>query len=230
MKRRLSALAQVIAGEIDGSVKGCVLAFTGDATDKGYVPGFGVAKQFLASLANDLEKLTKLRPVTLSVPGNHDVVLPADSSLRDLAIASLTGEAAIARPKKAVEDVILAPLSDYFTFANDVAPGASPSKDQPYYCAADREFDGKRIRFHLLNSSWMCARGQEPGALLFPVGEIRPPDGAGAPDYEITLLHHPFGWFKQPEAMRPLREAIEPISDMILTGHEHVGRLMTTGM
>src|SRR5262249_40665781 len=74
----------------------------------------------------------------------------------------------------------------------------------------------------------MCNRGQGPGSLLFPVEEIRPPKGPKVPDYEITLLHHPFGWFKQPEAMRPLRDAIEAISDMILTGHEHVGRSMTT--
>ncbi len=44
LMKRVSVLAQAIAGEIDISVKGCVLAFTGDATDKGYTPGFGVAK------------------------------------------------------------------------------------------------------------------------------------------------------------------------------------------
>ncbi len=169
-----------------------------------------------------------MRPMTLSVPGNHDLVQPADPSLRDAAINSLTGDAATSRPKKALEDAILSPLSDYFAFANSVAPGASPNKDQLYYVAVDREFDGNRIRFHLLNSSWMCRKGQNPGELLFPIGEIRPPDGPVAPDYEITLLHHPFGWFKQPDTMRPLRDSIEAISDMILTGHEHAGRSMTT--
>jgi predicted MPP superfamily phosphohydrolase len=131
LMKRASALARAIAGEIDGSVKGCVLAFTGDATDKGFVPGFGVAKQFLGNLANEIEKLTSLRPVMLSVPGNHDVVIPPDSDLRDLAINSLTGDAATARPKKALEEAILAPLSDYFAFADTVAPGASPNKDKP---------------------------------------------------------------------------------------------------
>jgi len=91
LMRRASALAQAIAGEIDGSVKGCVIAFTGDATDKGFAPGFGVAKQFLENLVNEIERLAKIRPVVLSIPGNHDLVLPEDPSLRDVAVDSLTG-------------------------------------------------------------------------------------------------------------------------------------------
>ncbi len=230
LMKRAVALARAIAAECDGSVTGCVVGFTGDATDKGFVPGFGVALRFLEKLAADVEAIVKLRPVVLSIPGNHDVVRPGDSSLRDMVIGNLGGEAALNRPAKALEDAILAALGDYFDFAAAVAPGGSPTKDRPYYLSADHEFGGKRIRFHLLNSSWMCMKGQEPGTLLFPVNEIRPPEGGPAPDYEITLLHHPFAWFRQPEAMRPLRDAVEAVSDMILTGHEHVGRSMTTAV
>src|SRR4051794_18119365 len=104
LMRRAASLAQAIAGEIDKAVKGCVIAFTGDATDKGFAPGFAVARQFLQNLAGEVEKLTGLPPVVLSVPGNHDVVLPADPSLRDVAVNSLTGDAAVTRPKKAIED------------------------------------------------------------------------------------------------------------------------------
>jgi hypothetical protein len=225
LMQRVAALSQAIAAEMDGSVTACILAFTGDATDKGRAAGFDVAGQLLQGLAADVERLTKLRPITLAVPGNHDVVLPDDTSLRDITLGSLEKEAEITRPKPAVEKEVLAPLNAYFAFVAAVAPGGSPTPDRPYYVAIDKEFDGKRLRFHLLNSSWMCNRGQEPGCLLFPVSEIRPPQGGPTPDYEITLLHHPFAWFKQPEAMRPLRDAVESISDMILTGHEHVGRL-----
>ena len=225
LMQRAEALALAIAGEVDGSVAACILAFTGDAIDKGRATGFDVAQVFLENLAAAVERLAKVPVVVMVIPGNHDLVLPTDTSLRDVALASLEKEAAITRPRQAVEKEILGPLDAYFAFAGAVAPGTSPTADHPYYVAVDREFEGKRLRFHLLNSSWMCNKGQEPGCLLFPVEEIRPPVDTPAPDYEITLLHHPFAWFKQPEAMRPLRDAVQAISDMILTGHEHVGRL-----
>ncbi len=225
--RRSAALARVIESEAGSGLKGIVIAFTGDATDKGFVPGFKVAGQFLAALAGEVEGLTGCRPVMLAVPGNHDVVSPADPSLRDLAIASLSAPpvaAASTRPAAAIQAAVLAALDDYFTFAEGAAPGGSPGRGDPYYFVVDREFAGKLVRFHLINSSWMCTRGQGQGALVYPVDEIKPPPAEPAPDYEITLLHHPFNWFKQPEAMRPLRDRVEQISDMILTGHEHVGR------
>ena len=107
LMRRATALAQAISGEIDGLVKGCIITFTGDATNKGFAPGFDVAKQFLENVVNDVEKFAKLRPVVLSIPGNHDLVQPADSSLRDVAIDSLSEDAATSRPKKAIVEAIL---------------------------------------------------------------------------------------------------------------------------
>ena len=150
--RRL-ILAKAIAGEVDGSVKACVIAFTGDATDKGSVSGFNVAGKFFADLLHDLGSLTSLVPELILIPGNHDVVGPSDPSLRDMAINSL-GDAA-SRPKKAVEEVILGPLSHYFGFAAGIKGAASPSASQPYYVCCDRTLDGRSVRFHLLNSAWM---------------------------------------------------------------------------
>lgn len=163
------------------------------------------------------------------VPGNHDHVLEDDMSLREAAIKSLTADAAKVRPKGGIEREILLPLDRYFAMADALAPGASPSKDHPYYVAVDKVLDGRPIRFHLLNTAWMCAKDQAIGSLYFPVNEIAPPlPSHQSLEYEITLLHHPFGWMKQPEVMRALREVVEWNSDLILTGHEHVGRSLKT--
>lgn len=43
-------------------------------------------------------------------------------------------------------------------------------------------------------------------------------------DLVITLLHHPYVWY-QPENSRLLRNKIDSISDVILTGHEHASEV-----
>lgn len=221
---RAEALAQVVASEANNSVSEIAIAFTGDATDKGSPSGFDIARSFLATLISRLETLTKLKPFLFIIPGNHDLVLPDDTSVRDVLIGTLAPDAAKSRPTAAIEKAILQPLDYYFDFASNLNPDGTLSRTSPYYAWVDKSFGAYAIRFHLLNTSWMCASGQGMGTLLFPVEEIQPPTGTNPPDYEIALLHHPFDWFKQPESMRPLREAVEAISDLILTGHEHVGR------
>src|SRR5260370_321204 len=196
---RAPKLTNAIIGEIDGSVKACVIAFTGDATDRGQEAGFSVARQFLKDLTDETQKRTGITPELLLIPGNHDLVTGDDTSLRDAAIQTLNSDAAVRRSKKAVEDAILAPLDRYFVFAGETAPAGSHSRDHPYYVAIDKVLDGVRIRFHLINSAWMCSKTQGSGSLVFPLSEIVAPAADPAPDYEITLLHHPFGWFRQPE-------------------------------
>lgn len=225
---RVSLIARAISAEVDGRVKSIVFAFGGDATDKGRSTGFDVAETFLRDLRAEVHGLTGMTPELLMVPGNHDQNLPKEASLRDAAIKSLTPQVAKIRPAAGIEREILSPLERYFKMAEALAPGASPSPVNPYYVAVDKVLDGRRIRFHLVNSAWMCAPGQAMQSLWFPIEEVAPPLPPQHLEYEITLLHHPFGWFKQPEVMRPLRDVIEGMSDLILTGHEHVGRAVKT--
>lgn len=221
---RLKVIARVIAGEVDASVKNIVFAFGGDAVDKGVLAGFDAAQHFLRELQSEVESLTSVRPDLVLVPGNHDHVHGDDTGLRDAAIKSLTADAAKVPPKGKIEAEILAPLDRYFAMAAELAPDATPTTANPYYVVVDKTLDGRLIRFHLLNTAWMCAKGQTMGSLWFPVNEIAPPLPSQQIEYEITLLHHPFDWLKQPEVKRALRDVVEWNSDLILTGHEHVGR------
>ena len=225
---RLPLIARAIASEMDGAVHDIVFAFGGDATDKGNATGFDVAEAFLRDLQTEVYQLTGFSPHLVMVPGNHDQSLPVESSLRDAAIKGLAPQVARVRPPASIEREILSPLERYFNMADAIAPGASPTKESPYYVAVTKVLDGRTIRFHLLNSAWMCAKGQTIQSLWFPISQVAPPLPPQQLEYEITLLHHPFGWFKQPEVMRPLRDVIEGTSDLILTGHEHVGRSLKT--
>ena len=220
---RLPNLARAIGSEFNASVKAILIAFTGDAVDKGSILAFEVAKSFFTRLREEVQTITACITHILMIPGNHDVVQPSDPALRDLAIANLTKGEMSTRPQASFEQVVLDPLNRYFELAK-ACDASSPTPENPYYVTVDKTYEGHTIRVHLLNTAWMCTRGQHPGDLLFPLDELGNVPHANSVDYELSLLHHPFHWFKQPEIMRNLREKIESRSDMILTGHEHVGR------
>ncbi len=226
--KRIHALSGVVVGEFDASVKSIIIAFTGDVIDKGTESGFEAANRFFLEFTADIQKQVEIKPELLLIPGNHDLVASGDQSVRDMLIGGLTAEAVIAGLKPAVEQELLKPLAPFFGFASTLAPSATIDQNSPFYLTVDRVLDGKQIRFHLVNSSWMCYRSQKMGTLLFPIDKFKPTNNGFTPDYEISLIHHPLDWFKQPEIMRPLREVIESNSDLILTGHEHVGRLTKT--
>jgi len=229
---RTGNIASVIHSECSPSVKVIVLAFTGDVIDRGGVAGLAAADQFFSQLIDRVSDLTGRTVVLLLIPGNHDVVGPEDPSARDAIIKTLTGDVAKSRPKPSIEKIVMSSLDDYFAFAGSVAGGVAitPTAASPYYRCYELIVGESTFRFHLLNTAWMCTREQKQGDLLYPIPEIQPPEATKPIDYEVALLHHPFAWFKQPEVMRQLRTAIEGVSDLVLTGHEHVGRSTRVGV
>jgi predicted MPP superfamily phosphohydrolase len=220
---RLPILARAVASEFGQDIMGILIAFTGDAVDKGRAEAFDVAAGFFKDLKSEIKRLTACDPDIIFVPGNHDIVQPSDPALRDLAIANLGKGNIRVRPQSSIEKVILEPLERFSTLVKDCA-GEGLEDVSPYYLSIDKTYGTVSIRLHLLNTAWMCTRGQKPGDLIFPISEISSAKPADSIQYEITLLHHPYNWFRQPEIMRDLRDRIEERSDMVLTGHEHVGR------
>ena len=78
-----------------------------------------------------------------------------------------------------------------------------------------------RIMCNLVNTAWISKKVEEQGKLFFPIKEIINNKSNDEPcDLAITLLHHPYTWFEA-ENGRNLRNKIDSMSDIILTGHEH---------
>lgn len=222
--KRSELLTRAIVAELDGTIECCLVAFTGDATDRGKAAGFPHAAAFLRSVVDGIRAARDLPIELLVVPGNHDLVMDGDQSIREMSIGKLSEKELTIRPTGRIEEEILSPLKPYFDFAKGVTGSPVHAADCPYYVQHEVTCGGRKVRFHLINSSWMCNAGQALGSLGFPLEEIRPAHADQPPEYEVTLLHHPFHWFRQPDVMRPLRDVVEGMSDLILTGHEHVGR------
>lgn len=217
---RSTKLADAIVAEAGDSASDIVLLLTGDAVDKGQSDQFALAEKLIKGIQAHVESKCPTSKVrTLAIPGNHDLDLSGDQAARDSIVSTLT---AVDTPAPSVAELALKPLAAYFHFtASLTGADDSLSMNRPYYHVVDlADSAGRILRFHLLNSAWMSKRKEQANSLTFPLNEIHSPESP-EPHFAIAVLHHPFNWFRQPEAMRPLTNALEGLSDLILTGHEH---------
>lgn len=81
--------------------------------------------------------------------------------------------------------------------------------------------EGLTIAFDAINASWMSTRHEQQGGLLFPFENYRSQQQEEY-DLRICLMHHPLNWFSQIN-YRAFRSFLHRQSDIILTGHEHLG-------
>lgn len=221
---RVDQLVSAILLEVDSEVDAVHLVIAGDMAQSGALGQFDLAAEFLRELRSKLTCSLEDKPVELvMVPGNHDCDHSGDQSVREVAIdgiAHCLEKTSV--PGESLTAALVAPLKHYFAFAERLAAGCGPSPASPFYGCINKRAGLATIRYHLFNTAWMSRPGETPGSLYFPMGAIGPmPDEP--PSVAVCVLHHPFNWFKQPAALRPLREKVEAIGDLILTAHEHVG-------
>ena len=213
-----SKIAAAAAAEADSNVDTCCILMTGDAVQSATKDEFDLASHFLKSINQDMATRLKCPVEIITIPGNHDLHLADDQTARNQLI---DGIATATQPATSVLDIVLPTQRNYFDFAEAIAsPGRTLTYDKPFFRTVRIDSPNGAIDLHLVNTAWMCRRGQGPGALLFPL-ETFDVDTTTSPAYSIAVLHHPFNWFSQPSTMRPLRDKVEHSSDMIITGHEH---------
>ncbi len=213
-------LFDAVVAEIDASVTDVAIIFSGDVTWSGTRQQFGVAEQFVRELTAYIESVKpNVRQNLLIVPGNHDCDFSGDQGARDGLLSSATGAKI---PSPSVSSVILKPLENFFEFIDRLqATSGAISRANPFFATAEISVAGDVIQFNLFNTAWMSIRREAPGTLSFPLDALKAADGHER-KYVISVLHHPFNWFKQPEVMRLLRDWVQRHSDMVMTGHEHV--------
>lgn len=223
---RIENIVNTVASRRDQEVTAVHYIICGDITQSGDSEEFRAASQFLEKLVD----ATQLRMKDVSIlkvltPGNHDCSLSGDQSIRDMAISGV-GEFVHKTPFEynAVVRTILSPLQNYFDFARSQSSSISHDSENALFKSFSVEVDGHVVKYHLFNTAWMSTIGESAGSLYYPVTESSSGIVGGA-SISICVLHHPFNWFKQPQCMRPLRDRIEALADLVLSGHEHVGLL-----
>lgn len=186
---------------------------TGDITYSGSESDFELASKYFDSLKSYL--VNEYETVDfICVPGNHDCDFSSDQLVRNTLIGNINLDAS-KNPR--YTDEILKVQHNYFNFVKQLR-AISPIRLLDYH---ERTYKDFNIGFFLLNSSWVSIKEEKPGTLIFPP-EIIESEISKKTDIVISLLHHPYYWFKE-DIKRALQRKIEGYSALVLTGHEHEG-------
>gem|GEM_PF-1250987 len=208
---------------IEPQPEACVIVLSGDVAYSGESDEYLIAIDFVNRLRERLPTVlgNTCRVGLVTVPGNHDCDFKSGLAARDIIVESIA-----ASPKVVLDSSIVSACTqvqtNYFLFRDLVTDGVDRvqlERDQLY---EEYEFSvgETRVLFRCVNSAWLCRRNSAPGTLYFPSELI--PDRRADVALHVIVMHHPYNWFN-PINSRQLRDRLQEVSDVIFTGHEHVG-------
>lgn len=214
---RRAAEIRRAARAISTSVDGYFLLYSGDLAFSGKQREYELASKFCDEIKSFFENGST--PVFEAfVPGNHDLDFSTGNDARPVLLDSLTAGLTDINLRGDTVAQILAPQKYYFEFIRQ-RTGQDLTQSQKLYHETTFQIAGKSISVHCINTAWMSNLQEVAGRLLVPSGLLPKSESCG--DIVISMLHHPHGWL-EPNNARELRSALELISDVVLTGHEHV--------
>ncbi len=224
---RVAAIKNAVQG-IDSAFDACFVTMTGDVAYGGQAEEYEVAHGFFDALKAALSSLRDgLRVEEVFIPGNHDCALKPENEIRSLVLSNILEKPQLPfRPSDAYIELCLQPQEEFWKFYERRLGTAAPSLgSERLFQTHDFDLGGKTLRFECYNTAWMSQLHEQPGQLLVPtnLADEVPPH---KPDAVVSLLHHPFNWI-EPVNSKALRREIEKRSDIVLTGHEHVGDQFT---
>jgi predicted MPP superfamily phosphohydrolase len=195
-----------------------IVALTGDIVWSGKDEEYELAYEFLNSLLNSLKKsFAGVRIHAVAIPGNHDCDFDRDSSTRRKLVESFGSGRSTNYDASEVE-ICLSVQHSFFEFRDTVTPGTYRNDSKLYYEYVI-DVDSTRILLRCCNTAWQSQKDEVPGHIFYPAKEILAPDDNAA--LVVTMFHHPYNWLT-PNSGRAFRNAVEQLSDIVLSGHEHI--------
>jgi hypothetical protein len=217
MLSRLDKLRGAIRSQTIG-VKNVFIAVTGDIAFSGNELEYLHAQKFFTNLITNISLEDQKNVNLILIPGNHDCCFSGDQIRRDELIDSIikTGQV-----NDDTLDNCLEIQCEFNKFREGmVLPNKIDEKSQVFQIQ-NFLIDNKRIAFYLFNTAWMSTIHEQQGKLIFPLDKIITENSEEIFDeIVISMLHHPYLWFESNNS-RKLRDNLDRISDIILTGHEH---------
>jgi hypothetical protein len=236
-----------------------LLLLSGDLTNTGAPKQFDRVDRLLDTLLGWLTKSGHPEPLTVSVPGNHDLQRPAEAKMYRFSILNRYAEGGL-------EDPDVRGMEEALWTRRDV------SIIKPLFASYDKWFRRRllpdleqRAKLHLshfpgdfcveveipgafplclvgLNSTWQQYKGGDFERKLTLTGRqlqaALPPGGNGSPlavfnrhSRALLMQHHPPSWLS-PAGRRIFDEQIYPPDrfDLCLFGHMHEGRSESTAV
>jgi len=195
----------------------------GDIAARGEREEYQVAANFLASTTAVIGCASDQ---VICVPGNHDVDRGRHGPLHRLLRREMRSVApelisdsllAVIRDEPSAR-ILFGPIEEYNRFA--LAFGCDISTTRPTWQPKEFSLEGRSVTVHGVTSSWIADESDSSAedasklvAGLFQVAAI----GSAPDDICVSLCHHPPGWLRDAEILRPWLAQ----SSLVLTGHEH---------
>lgn len=217
--RRADALADAIAAKCM-EVDACLLALSGDQANSGKPAEYTVVDEFVRAVKSRITACRSgLTLHAVAIPGNHDCDFSLNQQVRDVVLKSLDVDQLT---DNSIVGACTSVQQGFFDWVKTLDPSdPHPFKD-PLIHVRNIALGTESIRFVLVNSAWCSTLNEQQGSLKYPpnrLAQVRDLDGQ--PAVVVGLVHHPFNWLQADNA-RIVRESLESIADLILTGHEHV--------
>jgi Calcineurin-like phosphoesterase len=198
-----------------------LLVVTGDIAQSGTQAQYEASKVFFNKLATSLNQaLPAVEIFYVFIPGNHDCDLTSASDVR---------QQDVIEPKLPNLDLngdlvrhFLDVQRQFFKFT---ALYECQSFAEPRQQLCHRRvfrIPGTTICFNCFNTAWLTQNPERPAHLYFPLEALDCLKEQVDYDLNISIFHHPFNWLN-PNNAQAFKHAVEGISDLMLTGHEHVG-------
>lgn len=196
-----------------------VIAITGDIAQSGDLAEYSVATKFISNLKKGLQKDTDASIYVAISPGNHDCDFRGDQAARQLVVDAILKSGGII--PDSYFKIATKVQSNFFTFRSKNETKSSIAHSDQLWTTYLVRSSNFSIALDAINASWMSTRHEQQGGLLFPF-ESYQKHSQDEYDLRICLMHHPLNWYSQTN-YRAFRSFLHRQSDMILTGHEHVG-------
>ncbi len=176
--------------------------------------------EFVENVQKGIAERLNLEKVHLAiVPGNHDCTLGSENAARTRIIELLSKNHEDAK-EDTIIDICISAQENFFYFMHSLETQYLNQNGYLYY-EYSFPFESNEVVFRCLNTAWVSQLHEREGTMIYPV-DIVPVRADQEAAVVITMLHHPYNWLGNENA-RALRDRLESNSDIILTGHEHVG-------
>lgn len=192
---------------------------SGDIAFSGKDYEYEAAEKLFKNIKNAIQSEKNIPVHFLSAPGNHDCDFTLHTKSRQLILDAIREN-----PNELDESVITNGAVVQEAYRSFIEKMQSPSETREgdvLWTSHRFTVEEKELIFDTLNVSWCSNLHEEPGTLIFPVERYKHFFNDPA-DLRILILHHPLNWFGQ-TIYHPLRKLIRTISNVVISGHEHVG-------
>lgn len=192
---------------------------SGDIAFSGKSVQYEAATRLFVAIRETIQAEKDIPVHFVLAPGNHDCDFDLDSKPRQLTLSGVR-----ANPEQLDKDVIqlgVAVQKSYRDFVEILENDGETRVGDLLWKSHRFTVEGKELVFDTLNVSWCSSLHEEQGSLVFPPERYKHLQTEHS-DLRVVVMHHPLNWFSQ-SMYHPLRQLIRGLSNVVITGHEHVG-------